>query len=235
MENEVEIVPLGDGALLVQLGNRINDSLSNRVLQLYVQLRSLGPLVLDVVPAYSSIAVYYNVLALHTAGKTAFEAIKEKIQSLLNSESVTIETTDRLHRIPVCYEPVFALDLAELARAKELTEEEVIQLHKATIYRVYMIGFLPGFPYMGTVDSRIAMPRKSSPRINIAAGSVGIAGAQTGIYPLASPGGWNIVGRTPVRLFDKERNKPVLLQPGDRVQFYSITEDEFNYQQSRLA
>lgn len=235
MEQVNQIVPLGDGALLIQLGNQIDDSLNSRVFQLYTQLRRLGSFVLDVVPAYSSLAVYYDVIALHTPGKTAFEAMEEKLQPLLSSEIINSEIGGRTHRIPVCYEPAFAPDLGELAGARGLTEEEVVRLHTGATYHVYMIGFLPGFPYMGRVDSRIATPRRSSPRTNIAAGSVGIAGEQTGIYPLPSPGGWNIIGKTPLRLFDQQKPEPVLLQPGDSVQFYSITEDEFNHQQSRFV
>jgi inhibitor of KinA len=235
MQNNVQIVSLGDGVLLIQWQNRIDDSLNSRVLQLYSQLRSLSSFIVDVVPAYSSLAVYYDVVMLHTAGKTAFEVMKEHLQPLLTTDATDIHTSGAIHRIPVCYESKFAPDLAELATAKKLAEEEVIRLHTGHIYRVYMIGFLPGFPYMGKVDSRIAAPRRSNPRTNITAGSVGIAGEQTGIYPLSSPGGWNIIGRTPLQLFNKERVEPVLLQPGDSVQFYSITEDEFNDQQSRLA
>ena len=108
-------------------------------------------------------------------------------------------------------------------------------MHIAKPYRVYMIGFLPGFAYMGSVDSRIATPRKNQPRTAVPAGAVGIAGEQTGIYPSVSPGGWNIIGQTPLKLFDAGRTEPVLLQPGDTVHFYSINEDEFNDYQSRLA
>jgi inhibitor of KinA len=161
--------------------------------------------------------------------------LKELLEPILNQVTDNGELMGRTLKIPVCYEAAFAPDLAELATEKNLTTDEVIRLHTNTVYRVYMIGFLPGFPYMGKVDGRMATPRRSSPRTSIPAGSVGIAGEQTGIYPLSSPGGWNIIGRTPIRLFDKDRPEPVLLQPGDAVQFYSITEDEFNDQQSRPA
>ena len=232
MENSAQIIPLGDGALLIQLGNVIDDDLNKLVLHLYPQFRSLGPFVLDVVPAYSSIAVYYDVLPLHTAEKTAFEKMRELLEPVVNQVTNNGELMGRTLKIPVCYEAEFAPDLAELAKAKMLTEEEVVRLHTTAVYRVYMIGFLPGFPYMGKVDGRMATPRRSSPRTSFPAGSVGIAGEQTGIYPLSSPGGWNIIGRTPIRLFDKDRPQPVMLQPGDAVQFYSITENEFNDQQS---
>jgi inhibitor of KinA len=146
-------------------------------------------------------------------------------------EDLTNEISkQRILEIPVCYAKPFAPDLETLALQNQLTTEEVIQLHTAKVYRVYMIGFLPGFAYMGKVDHRIAAPRKSQPRTNIPAGSVGIAGEQTGIYPLVSPGGWNIIGQTPLKLFDAARPDPVLFQPGDRVHFYSISQNEFeNY------
>jgi inhibitor of KinA len=134
-------------------------------------------------------------------------------------------------RIPVCYAKTFAPDLEDLALQNKISQEEVIRIHTSATYRVYMIGFLPGFAYMGRVDERIVTPRRSQPRTMVPAGSVGIAGEQTGIYPFASPGGWNIIGQTPVALFDVKRKQPVLLQPGDEVTFYSITEHEFtNYQ-----
>ena len=117
-----------------------------------------------------------------------------------------------------------------MATQKNIPVEEIIQLHTATIYHVYMIGFLPGFAYMGKVNQKIASPRRSQPRTSVAAGSVGIAGEQTGIYPLTSPGGWNIIGRTPIKIFDAGKEDAALFQPGDEVSFYSITEDEFeNY------
>lgn len=129
-------------------------------------------------------------------------------------------------RIPVCYEGVYAPDLEEVARRLGLSVQAVIELHSAAIYRVYMIGFLPGFPYLGILDQRLETPRKMRP-VPVAAGGVGIAGRQTGIYPLHSPGGWSIIGRTPIRLFDAGEDPPVRLQTGDRVEFYPIPTDEF--------
>ncbi len=230
--HDFSIHPLGDGALTISFGNAIDDGIHQKVLQLFQRLRERSfSFITDVVPAYSSLTVYYNVLLLHTKEKPAFEIIKEKLLPLLSEESEEITTQERNIAIPVCYASHFAPDLEELALEKRLSTEEVICLHMAVTYRVYMIGFLPGFAYMGKVDGRIATPRKTSPRKNVVAGSVGIAGEQTGIYPLASPGGWNIIGRTPLQLFTKDNNNPVLLQPGDRIRFYAITEDEFeNYQ-----
>ena len=232
MQQSFTIFSLGDSALTVDFGNTINDRINQKVLQLFHAIQELSlPFIKDVVPAYSSLAIYYNAPALHSHQKTAFETVQDLITSLLKNEEPTITIQNRTIRIPVCYGEKFALDLKELALQKNLSTEEIIHLHTAKIYRVYMIGFLPGFAYMGKVDERIATPRKSNPRTSIEAGSVGIAGEQTGIYPLASPGGWNIVGKTPLQLFDKNKEHPVLLQSGDEVNFYSITEDEFeNYQ-----
>jgi inhibitor of KinA len=235
MQETFTISPLGESALVVSFGNAIDDDINQHVLQVFQRLKQTSPFIIDVIPAYSSLSIYYDVLALHEKDKSAFEKMEAIITPLLGNKSNDVPNTGRDVSIPVCYSDEFALDIKDLAAQKSLSAEEVIQLHMAKTYRVYMIGFLPGFPYMGKVDSRIATPRKSSPRTTIPAGSVGIAGEQTGIYPLASPGGWNIIGRTPLPLFDKDRTEPVLLQPGDRVRFYSITEDEFKNYQGRIA
>ena len=235
MPQEFSIYPLGDGAAVLSFGNELQEETNRQLLQLFHRLKESPLPFTDVVPAYSSLTVYYNVAHWRRPGQTAFERVKEHLLSLLTEEPLLPTIAGRNIRIPVCYAPPFAPDLEELAAAKNLTVEEVVRLHSSKTYRVYMIGFLPGFPYMGPVDERIATPRKSSPRTNVPAGSVGIASGQTGIYPLASPGGWNIIGRTPVQLFDTKKKEPVLLQPGDRVTFFSITENEFENYQSRPA
>eukprot|EP01136_Pigoraptor_vietnamica_P038048 Opistho-1_new@106825 len=146
------------------------------------------------------------------------------------TRSVALDTATIANRItiPVCYDLSLAPDLVELATLHQLSVEEVIQLHTAQTYRVYMIGFLPGFAYMGSVDERIRTARKANPRTKVPAGSVGIAGEQTGIYPLDSPGGWQLIGQTPLPLFDATRTDPCLLQPGDEVQFCSISLTAFH-------
>ncbi len=234
MQQAVTIFPLGDSALTIDFGNRIDDAINKKVLRFFYKLQGLN-LFKDIVPAYSSITVYYDVLLLHSKEKSAFQAAVDQILPLLDDLNTGIVNEGRKFRIPVCYEKKFAPDLEDLALQKGLSPEDVIHLHTAKAYRVYMVGFLPGFPYMGKVDSRIATPRKNSPRTSIEPGAVGIAGEQTGIYPLASPAGWNIVGRTPLQIFDKNKNEPVLLQPGDEITFYSITEHEFEDYQKRHA
>ncbi len=233
------IFPLGDCALTIDFGNSIDENINKKVLQLFYQLQSgCIPHIIDLIPAYSSLTVYYDIVALYQkkeAEKTAFEIMAERIERLTAEETNDRSEPSRQIKIPVCYAEPFALDIQEIAQQKNRTVDEIIRLHTAKTYRIFMIGFLPGFAYMGTVDERIAVPRKEKPRSVVAAGSVGIAGQQTGIYPLHSPGGWQIIGRTPLPLFDKDKSQPVLLQPGDEVTFHSITEDEFTHYQSRPA
>ncbi|HYO22394.1 MAG TPA: 5-oxoprolinase subunit PxpB [Flavisolibacter sp.] len=228
------IFPLGDSALTIHFGNKIDDQANEKVLQLFTLLQHASPLIKDVVPAYSSLTVYYDAAVLHKSKKPAFETIRDMVVPLLETERTLTQRGRRL-TIPVCYAKKFAMDIEEMATQKNISVEALIETHTAAKYRVYMIGFLPGFAYMGKVHEKLITPRRKQPRTVVPAGSVGIAGEQTGIYPLSSPGGWNIIGRTPLKLFDANRNEPVFFQPGDEVKFYSITEDEFENYQGRIA
>jgi inhibitor of KinA len=233
-----KIYPLGDSALVIDFGNEINELLNRQVHSLYFFFKE-NPLpgIIETVPAYSSLSVYYNVVELRRltgAGVTAFDFLSGEIKKILETETGQINQPGNQISIPVCYEKEFAPDLEWIATENKISVEEIITRHTATAYRIYMLGFLPGFAYMGLVDEKIAAPRKLKPT-PVEAGSVGIAGKQTGIYPLASPGGWQIIGRTPLKLFDKDKNNPVLFKPGDLVQFYSITKNEFEDIKSRNA
>jgi inhibitor of KinA len=159
---------------------------------------------------------------------TAFDWMKEIIEKKLSAGVEAIEHPGTVIRVPACYDQEYAPDLEWVASQNNISADELIQLHASRIYRVYMMGFLPGFSYMGVVNEKITAPRKLQPA-PVKAGSIGIAGRQTGIYPLDSPGGWQIIGRTPLKLFDKERKDPVLLKSGDMIRFYSIPADEFVY------
>lgn len=231
------IFSLGDTAITVDFGNRIDEKINEEVVARY-QDWVAHPLwgMTEIVPAYSSLTVYYDLLKLKkgTDGSTAFERIKQEIEGRLQQPVRPVEMNSPLVRIPVCYDPAFAPDIIRLAAAKKLTPEELIGLHTAATYKVHMLGFLPGFAYMGGTNERIAMPRKPQP-VKVTAGSVGIAGRQTGIYPLDSPGGWHIIGRTPLKMFDPTAKKPVLLEMGDRVQFYTISKNEFLFVQEGLT
>lgn len=225
---------IGDSAATIDFGNVIDEEINKAVTDLFNHL-SQHPIegMVEVIPAYSSVTVYYDVALLRkkiSSQKKVYEWIRSELQKLMRHEFASVPANSNLVRIPVCYENEFGIDLQFIAELRKISPEEIIRLHVSKTYRVYMLGFLPGFPYMGEVDEQIAIPRKVQPQA-IAAGSVGIAGKQTGIYPLNSPGGWQIIGRTPFRMFDKNKEDPCLLKAGDMVEFYSISKDEFaNYQ-----
>lgn len=224
------IFPLGDSAITIDFGNSISEAINNEVIARFNNLRN-DPLPgqVEAIPAYSSLTIYYDVIAVRKRfpeGSTAFETMKLAIEKRLMQPVQENDIPERLIKVPVCYEEEFALDMRQFTRKQNLSADEVIQIHVAGNYRVYMLGFLPGFAYLGEIDERITLPRKSQP-VTVPAGSVGIAGRQTGIYPFASPGGWPIIGRTPLKLFDAHKEEPTLIKAGDSVQFYSITKDEF--------
>jgi len=224
-------IPIAEHALLVQWENRIDPLLNDAVQHLYRVLSAMNPPgLLDLVPAYSSLALVLDLAWFDRQFPEAnpLQVAQGWVESALKTPGNFEAVAGRLVEIPVCYESDFAPDLERLAAWAGMNASEIIAHHFGPEYRVYMLGFLPGFAYMGTVDERIAAPRLVRPRERVAAGSVGIAGLQTGIYPLESPGGWNLIGRTPLRLFDPQRPEPVLLRPGDRVRFRAISTDEFN-------
>jgi inhibitor of KinA len=227
------IFSLGETALVVDFGNVIDKHINRYVLLLFHHFKNENIRgVLDIVPAYSSLSFHYDVVALRKSSphKTAFEQLKEVIENQLSKDIEPGISRHRKINIPVCYDSIFAPDMGFVSSEKNIPVEEVIQYHTSQTYTVYMIGFLPGFAYMGEVIDAIAVPGEMLAGAIVAAGSVGIAGKQTGIYPLNSPGGWQIIGRTPLKIFDKEKAAPVLLEPGDEIAFYSITKDEFkNY------
>ena len=233
------IFPLGDAAITVDFGNRIDETINNEVIARFNQLRQAPlPAMIEAVPAYSTLSVYYDIISLKKKippGQTIYEWMKGQLEERFKQPVRQDQITGRLLKIPVCYDEEFARDIQTLASSKNILVEEVIQIHVSKKYKVYMLGFLPGFPYMGEVDERIAIPRKAQP-VKIKEGDVGIAGKQTGIYPLASPGGWQIIGRTPFKLLDVTGEEPTLLRAGDTVQFYSITTNEFyEIQNSKLS
>jgi inhibitor of KinA len=228
------IFPLGDSALTIDFGNIINEDINKNVLRLFHHLKTIADeTILDLVPAYSSLTVYYDVSSFHHPEKTAFELMADILEKLFSKSIPVLPQTTNYFEIPVCYSKKFALDIHYLSEQNQLSVEQIIDIHTSKTYKVYMLGFLPGFTYMGEVDDRIAIARKPSP-VKLFPGAVGIAGKQTGIYPLESPGGWQIIGKTPIKIFKKEHKNPVLFQPGDEVKFYSISEYEFeNYPAGR--
>lgn len=227
------ISPLGDSALIIDFGNLIEKRTNQKVLAMAMMLEGAAVIgVKDIVPAFSSITIHYDVVAVlkQNYAASAFTMLKDQLENLLLKQNISFMEESRKLRVPVCYAEKYAWDIRDVALHAKLTVEEVVLLHTQRTYRVYMIGFLPGFAYMGEVDERIAVPRKAEPRLQIEAGAVGIAGKQTGIYPIASPGGWQVIGKTPLCIFDKDKEDPVMFAAGDEVEFFSITEDELeNY------
>ena len=233
-----KISSLGETALIIDFGNTIDESINKLVHSLFYQLQNDPiPGVIEAVPGYSSLTIYYDILFIrNTLNKqtTAFEWVSESLKKIIPKENIETGDPQILIKVPVCYEIEYAPDLDFIASQNKISPDEVIYLHTSTTYHIYMLGFLPGFAYMGMVDEKISSPRKQKP-VFVEAGSIGIAGKQTGIYPFRSQGGWQIIGRTPLKLFDKEKINPVLFKAGDKVQFYSITKDEFEDIKSRNA
>lgn len=227
------IYPCGDHAVTIQLGDEISVSVNQKLIALFQHLKQNSiEGVKDMIPAYNTLTLVYDLALLKK--KYPANSVYEKI-CLQLQEAATLITTEtpaasRLVNIPVCYDISLAPDIVSVSEIHQLRVDDIIQLHTAQTYRVYMIGFLPGFAYMGSVDEKINTPRLSKPRTLVPAGSVGIAGEQTGIYPFDSPGGWQLIGKTSVAMFDAKKETPCYLQPGDEVKFHAISIDEFKKQ-----
>jgi len=223
MSTVPDIRPLSEKALVITFGPNIDPMVHARVLDMADWLRAQPfPGFLAVVPAYVSLTLHIDPLLIRATWPGAGSPIRavcswleNKWPNLPQYPRQTIDPVD----IPVYYGAENGPDLNAVAAQTGLTENEVIRLHSETIYTVYMIGFLPGFPYLGILPPALELPRRATPRVRVPAGSVAIAGQQTGIYPQASPGGWHLIGRTDLQLFDPQRNPPALLAPGDRVRF----------------
>jgi KipI family sensor histidine kinase inhibitor len=208
------ILEAGDSALLLELDTRIDPAVNARAVAMAAAIRREQlPGVRDVVPTYRSVAVYFDPLTIPS------DRIRASLETAMHAPAVITE--GRLIEVPVAYGGEAGPDLAEVAVWSGLTPASVVDRHREPLYRVFMLGFLPGFAYLGPVDERIAAPRRATPRLRVAAGSVGVAGRQTGIYPRESPGGWNIIGRSSIRVFDPLRTPAALFAPGDRVRFVS--------------
>jgi KipI family sensor histidine kinase inhibitor len=230
-----KIYSLSESAVTIELGNSIDETTHRYVMALNeaIQQKSFEGFI-ETVPAYITVTVYYNpAIVYKKIRSTPLGFVKKYIENLIIDLSLPDKGKTETIIISVCYEEEFAQDLSFIANEKNISKEEVIRMHSSAVYKVYMIGFSPGFPYMGIVNDSIAVPRKTTPRAMVEAGSVGIAGKQTGIYSFNTPGGWQIIGRTPLKLFDTEREISSLLKAGDTIQFQQISSEEF-YQQQQL-
>lgn len=218
----IQIKAVGDCGVLVELGNSISEAVNRRVMEFNRKISEFQiEGILETIPAFCSVLVCYDPL------KTDFDAMGKILLELSKSLEEKQEAGGKLVEIPVCYGGSYGPDLAFVAEHGKLTEKEVIEIHSGRDYRIYMLGFLPGFPYLGGLDERIYTPRLKTPRTRIVAGSVGIGGEQTGIYPMDSPGGWQLIGRTPYRLFKPEQMERPLYEAGDSIRFVPICSEEF--------
>ena len=215
------IVQAGDSTLVVELEPRIDPVVNQRAIQIAERMRAAAIAgVRDIVPTYRSVAVFFDPL------HTRYDELVTRLEHESAREAVELPASRAPMQVPVCYGGDFGPDLESIARRADMSPEEVVAVHSGEVYRVFMLGFLPGFAYMGLVDPRIAAPRLSTPRLHVSTGSVGIAGRQTGIYPADTPGGWQILGRTSVRPFDITRSPAFSFKAGDSVQFVPVTRDE---------
>jgi inhibitor of KinA len=214
MQSKPKIVPLGDSSILVQLGSDIHISVNQRVhalANLIEASRIHG--IIETVPAYATLLVQYDPLVL------SHSQIKEFLWEKISQSGTTVSRKPKQVQVPVRYGGEHGVDLETVAHHLHLRVEEVIHIHSGKLYTVFMMGFTPGFPYMGRLDDALVMPRLETPRTRVPAGTVAIAGSQTGIYPIASPGGWQLIGWTPLQLFDPNSDTPFLFAPGDEVKF----------------
>jgi KipI family sensor histidine kinase inhibitor len=220
--SESRFLLMGDRGLLLEFGDEISAEVNEKVrrMTLAIQAESIDGMI-ETVPTYRSLLVLYNPLILPV------DELKKRLIRLEEELKQTSFPDPKLTKIPVLYGGTYGPDLEGVARHLQISPEEVVRLHCSKPYFIYMIGFMPGFPYMGELPDTLITPRLKTPRLSVPAGSVAIAQKQTGIYPMESPGGWQILGRTPIKLFDPEKDPPALLQMGDLVQFYPISEKEF--------
>ena len=212
--------PLGDSALLVELGDKIDSAINQRVHALNVLLQTNSIVgIVETVPAYCTLLIHYDPLIL------TFDQVTHWVQDELTQLDDSLNRKPRQLEVPTRYGGVSGPDLEAVAVSKGISAADVVRIHSEREYTVYMMGFTPGFPYLGTLDERLIMPRMETPRTLVKAGSVAIAGLQTGLYPLDSPGGWYLIGWTALKLFDPLSEAPFLFLPGDVVKFIPIEDD----------
>ncbi|MBN2047622.1 MAG: 5-oxoprolinase subunit PxpB [Anaerolineaceae bacterium] len=220
--NQLDIKPVGEFALTVEFDAVIHPDINAQVYALeHILLDSALPGIIETVPCYHSLLIYFDPFSISESH------LRKEIEERVARLDHRVNRNTRIIEVPTLYGGECGPDLAFVADHNGLSEAEVIHRHSSRIYPIYMMGFTPGFPYLGEMDPRIAAPRLGTPRVLIPAGSVGIAGEQTGIYSIDSPGGWRIIGRTPLQLFDPRRENPFLFAPGDRIQFVPIDQGEW--------
>lgn len=222
MLDQLTYKSFGDRAILIEWPAEINNKTVKEILQFKEKvIQYKKDLVEDCIIGYHSLTILYIDDVID------FKTEVGSLKSIHLEASATLELETTLWKIPVCYDVTFGIDLEEISKTLKISKEEIIQLHSETIYTIFFIGFLPGFLYLGGLDNRLIIQRKPSPRLSVPKGSVAIGGSQTGVYPMDSAGGWNIIGKTPISFFDIEKINPCFAKPGDQIQFVPISLDEF--------
>jgi KipI family sensor histidine kinase inhibitor len=222
LKTDFHVIPVGDSAVAVEFEPRIDLEINARAIGLAEAIQAAGIAgIRDVVPTYCAVAVYFDPL------RTNLDRLVNWLEQAAARSARNRSSEQKTIDVPVCYGGEFGPDLDEVARFARVTPEEVVRLHAGTTYHVFMLGFVPGFAYMGTVDPRIAAPRRSTPRLRVPQGSVAVAGGQTGIYPAETPGGWQVIGRTPLKPCDFSRPIPFLFRAGDAVHFVPILRADY--------
>ena len=219
---EIKILTAGDSSLLIEFGDEISPKINQKIaatVKLMKEQHIEG--VVDIIPAFCSLLINYDPRVI------GYEDLKNRMKALVKVDIKAEAGKKKVYEIPVCYGGEYGPDLENIAKHAGLSVQEVIEIHSSRDYLIYMLGFLPGFTYLGGLDERIHTPRLASPRLKISAGSVGIGGSQTGIYPLDSPGGWQLMGMTPVKTYDPDREVPILVEAGDYIRFVPVSEEEY--------
>ncbi len=219
---QMRFLPAGDQAMVVEFGQVIDDNINQKVHQLsaWIETRDISG-ILELLPTFRSLMIYYDPYII------PFAQLKHIIEEFDINAPADENQVKVIHKIPCCYGARFGKDLHDMEKITKLSREEIVAIHSGTDYKIYMLGFLPGFVYLGGLDKRLEAPRLTSPRIKIDPGSVGIGGNQTGVYPLASPGGWRLIGATPLRFYDPDRQEPILCKAGEYIRFVPIGIDDY--------
>ncbi len=224
MQEKYRIVSNSDSAITVLFDSPRSEELSTRILQYTKSLRKKWDnVVFDFIPGYQSLTLVYAIQKINP------QEIESSIHRLLSTKLESNQSLGKIIDIPVCYDPEFGPDLAYVANYCSISVEELVHLHSTPEYLVHMLGFLPGFLYLGGLTAKLKCPRKNQPRLRVEAGSVGIGGDQTGVYPVPSPGGWQIIGRTPLRIFDPQSEQPFAAEPLDKIKFIPISAEEYKH------